>query len=173
MLSTVLTLRKDSQSSVLLLSVHVIHKLSLCKSIKRCCQHEHQEIALMIDICLSCLWSVQAFYWQQSVWAGLHNMWQTTDFNLSGLCILACLGVNVGGRFLIDKMLYHFQLKAVHSHMQWQKDKASAHFRSLLGDEEWQRAERRLVKGCQWLEKVQQSSTSCKFSNMVERSAEG
>lgn len=74
MLSTVLTLHKDSQKSVLLLSVHVIHELSLCKSIKRCCQHEHQEIALMIDICLSCLWSVQAFYWQQSVWAGLHNM---------------------------------------------------------------------------------------------------
>lgn len=113
MLSTVLTLHKDSQNSVLLLSVHVIHKLSLCKSIKRCCQHEHQEIALMIDICLSYLWSVQAFYWQQSVWAGLHNTCQTTDFNFSGLRILACLGTVVGGRFLNDKMLYHIQLETL------------------------------------------------------------
>lgn len=48
-LSTVLTQHEDSPNSVLLLSVHVIHNVSLCKSIKGCCQHEHQEIALMID----------------------------------------------------------------------------------------------------------------------------
>lgn len=48
-LSTTLTQHKDHPKSVLLLSVHVIHNVSLCKSIKGCCQDKHQEIALLID----------------------------------------------------------------------------------------------------------------------------
>lgn len=48
-LSTALTQHKDHPQSVLLLSVHVIHNVSLRKLIKGCCQDKHQEIALLID----------------------------------------------------------------------------------------------------------------------------
>lgn len=80
--STTLTQHKDHPKSVLLLSVHVIHNLSLHKSIKGCCQDKHQEIALLIDNSFLSLEPFTNNNHQQDF-----NMWQTT-YSVSPVCVL-------------------------------------------------------------------------------------
>lgn len=138
------------------------------KSIKKSCQHEHQENALMIDICLFLLCSLQAFYRQQSS-AGLHNM---NNHRFWRQCILACLVLDPGESFLNDKMLHQIQLKQIYRqgnciHTSSDNEtKLTFISDGCWGDEEWQRAQRGLVGRCQRWER---SSAEFNFMQMQQR----